>query len=121
MAKHGKGVIVNVASTGAYRGAGAYAASKWAVRGMTKGLAARVGPLGIRVVAVAPTAVETPGIEAVRRGGAGHAVDALLRKLPLGRAGTADDVARVVIFLASDAASFVTGVTVPVDGGELAV
>jgi NAD(P)-dependent dehydrogenase (short-subunit alcohol dehydrogenase family) len=121
MAKHGRGVIVNVASTAAYRGAGPYAASKWAVRGMTKGLAGRVGPIGIRVVAVAPTIIETPGIEAVRRGGAGHAVDELVTRLPLGRAGTADDVARVVILLASDAASFVTGITLPVDGGELTV
>jgi meso-butanediol dehydrogenase/(S,S)-butanediol dehydrogenase/diacetyl reductase len=45
----------------------------------------------------------------------------MVERIPLGRAGTADDVARVVIFLASDAASFVTGVTVPIDGGELTV
>jgi NAD(P)-dependent dehydrogenase (short-subunit alcohol dehydrogenase family) len=121
MAKRGTGVIVNIASTAAYRGAGAYAASKWAVRGMTKGLAGRVGPIGIRVVGVAPTIVETPGMEEVRRGGAARSVEELVTRLPLGRAGTADDVARVVIFLASDAASFVTGITVPVDGGELAV
>ena len=117
------GVIVNVASTAAFRGAGAYSASKWAVRGLTQGLAAQLGPRGIRVVAVAPSLMPTPGISVVReRGGdrVRETLDGIVSGLPLGRAGTPDDVARVVAFLVSDAASFITGVTLPVDGGELA-
>jgi NAD(P)-dependent dehydrogenase (short-subunit alcohol dehydrogenase family) len=117
------GVIVNVASTAAFRGAGAYSASKWAVRGLTQGLAAHLGPHGIRVVGVAPTLVATPGTRAVREsGGAGmdRVLDAIVKDLPLGRAAVPDDVARVVVFLCSDAAAFVTGATIPVDGGELA-
>lgn len=116
------GVIVNVASTAAFRGAGAYSASKWAVRGLTQGLAARLGPEGIRVVAVAPTAVETPGLAEVtsnRRMAVVH--DELVQRLPLGRAATTDDIARAVLFLASDAAAMITGVTLPVDGGELTI
>jgi NAD(P)-dependent dehydrogenase (short-subunit alcohol dehydrogenase family) len=116
------GVIVNIASTAAYRGAGAYSASKWGVRGITAGLAAYLGPRGIRVVAVAPSLVETPGIRATRdRGGErmDEVLDGIVSALPLGRAGSADEIARVVLFLASDAASFVTGATLPVDGGEL--
>ena len=119
----GGGVIVNLASTAAWRGAGAYTASKWAVRGLTKGLAARLGPHRIRVVGVAPTMVATPGTAAVReRGGAAVAqvLDDVVADLPLGRPGVPDDIARVTLFLVSDAAGFVTGVTVPVDGGELA-
>lgn len=118
----GRGVIVNIASTAAYRGAGAYSASKWAVRGLTKGLAAQLGPAGIRVVGVAPSLVDTPGIAAVRDGG-GQRIrdhfDAHINALPLGREAQPDDIARVVVFLAGDAAAFVTGVTLPVDGGEL--
>lgn len=118
------GVIINIASTAAYHYAGAYAASKWAVRGMTKGLAAVLGPSGIRVVAIAPTLVDTPGIKELRKTGGKPLEDqlgALESSLPLGRAGEVDDIAKAALFLASDAASFVTGVTLPVDGGELAL
>lgn len=119
----GGGVVLNMASTAAYRGAGPYSASKWAVRGMTKGAAAALGPSGIRVVAIAPTLIETPGVGALRKS-AGEGVQQQLKTLadtlPLGRVGQVDDVARVALFLVSDAAAFVTGVTVPVDGGELA-
>lgn len=118
------GVILNVASTAAYHGPGAYSASKWALRGVTKGLAPLLGPLGIRVVAVAPTLVETPGIAHLRDVG-GDEMRALLAdlaaRLPLGRVGTPDDIARAALFLVSDAASFITGVTLPVDGGELSL
>ncbi|HEX6389942.1 MAG TPA: glucose 1-dehydrogenase [Solirubrobacteraceae bacterium] len=122
MQRAGRGVIVNIASTAAYRGAGAYSASKWAVRGLTSGLAAQLGPSGIRVVGVAPSLVATPGTGAVREGGGERMADvfsALVDSLPLGREGQPDDIARVVAFLAGDAAAFITGVTLPVDGGEL--
>jgi len=114
------GVILNIDSTAGFEGAGAYSASKWAVRGMTKGLAPVFGPRGIRVVAIAPTLVDTPGIKTLRESPAGELLDNFADKIPLGRIGVPDDVARVALFLASDAASFITGVTVPVDGGALA-
>lgn len=118
------GVVLNVASTAAFRGHGAYSASKWAVRGMTKGLAPVVGPAGIRVVAVAPSITETPGMGDLRRAG-GPAMRERIAGVggrnPLGRVGVPDDVARVALFLASDAAAFMTGVTVVVDGGSLSV
>src|SRR5690349_4088361 len=66
------GVILNIDSTAGFEGAGAYSASKWAVRGMTKGLAPVFGPRGIRVVAIAPTLIETPGIETLRESPAGE-------------------------------------------------
>ena len=62
------GVIINIASTAAYRGSGAYSGSKWAVRGLTEGMAPVVGPWGIRVVAIAPSITETPGTTALRHG-----------------------------------------------------
>jgi NAD(P)-dependent dehydrogenase (short-subunit alcohol dehydrogenase family) len=118
------GVIVNISSTAAFRGAGAYAASKWAVRGLTQGLGAHLGPQGIRVVGVAPTVVSTPGNdEVMRRGGEAmqRRAEDLIGRIPLRRGAEPDDVARVVSFLVSDAASYLTGITIPVDGGELAV
>ena len=114
------GVIVNIDSTAGFEGAGAYSASKWAVRGMTKGLAPVFGPRGIRVVAIAPTLIETPGIDELRDSPAGELLDSFVDKIPLGRVGVPDDIAKVALFLVSDAASFITGVTVPVDGGALA-
>lgn len=115
------GVIVNVASTAGFRGAGPYSASKWAVRGLTQGLAPVVGPAGIRVVAVAPSLTETAGLASYVGGDdeAAGLVESVGAKLPLGRMGVPDDTARVVLFLASDAASFITGQTLVVDGGSL--
>jgi NAD(P)-dependent dehydrogenase (short-subunit alcohol dehydrogenase family) len=114
------GVILNIDSTAGYEGAGAYSASKWAVRGMTKGLAPVFGPRGIRVVAIAPTLIETPGIEALRDSPAGEMLDSFIEKIPLGRVGVPDDIARAALFLVSDAASLITGTTIRVDGGALA-
>ena len=114
------GVILNIVSTAAYEGAGAYSASKWALRGLTKGLAPVFGPKGIRVVAIAPTLIETPGIDTLRES-AGELLEGFEEKIPLGRVGVPDDVAMVALFLVSDAAGFVTGTTIPVDGGALSM
>jgi NAD(P)-dependent dehydrogenase (short-subunit alcohol dehydrogenase family) len=128
MAAHGGGVIVNLDSTAGFRaggaGAGAYVASKHAVRGLTKSLAVELGPLGVRVLAVAPTLVETPGIQALATSGGaavGDMLGQLAARLPLGRTGVPDDVARVVLFCASDLSMFMTGSTLLVDAGDLAL
>lgn len=123
------GVIVNIASTAGYKAGGPgvahYVSSKHAVRGLTKSLAVELGPLGIRVLAVAPTLIETPGIEAgrdaFRESGMGDILDSYGQRLPLGRVGVADDVARVVLFAASDLALFMTGSTLLVDAGDVAL
>lgn len=112
------GAIVNIASTSAIlasRNRTAYGASKHAVAGLTKQLAFEFGELGIRVNAVAPGVVRTPLTEAYFA--RPDTADRLAAAYPLGRAAMPDDVAEVVLFLASDAARFVTGAVVPVDGG----
>lgn len=121
------GVIVNVSSVAGSRagyppGIAHYVSSKHAVEGLTKALAVELGPRGWRVVAVAPGTVVTDGL-VERFGPAGGDDDpylALTRRMPIRRPALADDVARVVLFLASDAAAMVTGCTLPVDGGQLA-
>jgi NAD(P)-dependent dehydrogenase (short-subunit alcohol dehydrogenase family) len=125
--KPNRGVIINIVSTAAFNASNGanpahYVASKHAVAGLTKSLAVELGPQGIRAVGVAPTLTETPGVEAKRAEGAGVS-DALVKygqALPLGRLGLPDDIARVVLFAASDFAAFVTGSVIPVDGGDLA-
>lgn len=120
------GVIVNVASTAAYRadapGVAHYVASKFGVRGLTQSLAVELGPHGIRVLAVAPTVTLTPGLEEQRAPleAAGFALDDLGPRLPLGRVAVPDDIARVVLFCASDLSLLMTGSTLLVDAGELA-
>lgn len=119
-AKHG--VIVNIASVGGLTGAkggAAYVASKHAIVGLTKNIAATYGTDGIRCVAVAPGAVDTGipiGGQPSERGFA--AMNRILPSNP--RAGTADEIAAVVTFLASSDASFINGTVVVVDGGWLA-
>lgn len=123
------GVIVNIASTAGFRAAGPgiahYVSSKHAVRGLTKSLAVELGNRGIRVLAVAPTLIETPGIEegraAFEAAGLGDLLDQMGARLPLGRVGVPDDVARVVLFCATDLAGFMTGSTLAVDAGDLAL
>ena len=124
-AGHG-GVILNTSSGGGFRGrsnGAAYIAAKHGVQGITKSLAIEFGPLGIRVLGLAPTLVETPGTEANRdeRRNFGMDNDVLARMLPLGRIGLPDDIARVALFCVSDMAMFMTGSTLFVDGGHLAM
>jgi 3-oxoacyl-[acyl-carrier protein] reductase len=113
--------IINLASVAAEKGGGAmgnvwYGATKAAVVAITKGLGRELGPEGIRVNAIAPGMMET---EMVR----GHLTpelrEKLLARFPLGRFAEPEDVARLALFLASDAASFITGETIAVDGGFL--
>lgn len=119
------GVIVNVASTAGFRaaaGISAYVASKHAVVGLTKNLAIELGPVGIRVVGVAPGVIDTPGVQEqlAPLKAAGLDVGGRMTRTLLGRAGQPDDVARVITFLASDLAAWVTGDVVAVDAGALA-
>lgn len=123
-------VIVNVGSVSGMRGRtslAAYVAAKHGVHGLTKTLALELAPLGIRVVAVAPSMVDTPGMRA-RREGVGdaeaeqlEALEAtLIRSNPSRRQAVPDDIARAVWFLSTDAATYLTGAVVPVDGGVTA-
>jgi NAD(P)-dependent dehydrogenase (short-subunit alcohol dehydrogenase family) len=126
----GGGVIINIESMAAFRGrAGCahYSASKHGVSGLTKSLAVELGPRGVRVLAIAPTLAETPGVHARRAaaaGAGGQMTTSLEQKvvaaIPLGRTAQPDDVARVALFCASDLAAFVTGTTVFADGGHSA-
>ena len=113
------GAIVMVASVAglvASPGLGGYAATKAALISMTKTMSAEWGPLGIRVNAVAP------GVTWTDRNQWGEEVQAQARKsVPLGRIGDQKEIARVILFLASDLASYVTGQTVVADGGATVV
>jgi 3-oxoacyl-[acyl-carrier protein] reductase len=118
----GGGRIVNIGSRASshasLNGVQAYTAAKHALAGLTRQLAADLGPSGITVNLVAPGLVRSnPDRDAqwARYGEAGQ--QALLSRVGLRRLGTPDDIARAVLFLASDLAAFVNGVVLPVDGG----
>ncbi|WP_341316525.1 glucose 1-dehydrogenase [Paraburkholderia sp. IMGN_8] len=121
MQAQGHGSIVNVSSSYGHEGAAyasVYAGSKHAVEGMTKSAALEVAASGVRVNAVAPGPTETGMLD--RFTGTAERKRALVSTVPLGRIGQPDDIARAILFLASDAASFVTGQIVSVDGGKTA-
>lgn len=114
MREAGGGSIVNLSSTAGLQGyayLGAYVASKWGVRGLTKAAALELGPTGIRVNSVHPGPIETPmtaGIDAE-----------VAASQPIGRFGQPEEISRLICFLASDDASYSTGSEFVADGGQV--
>jgi NAD(P)-dependent dehydrogenase (short-subunit alcohol dehydrogenase family) len=113
-----RGVVLNLTSVHEripWTGYSAYTTSKAGLSMLTKTLAQEAAPSGVRVVALAPGAIQTPINRDVWSDPA--QLQDLLTKIPMGRMGTVDEVARMVAILVSDAASYITGTTVFVDGG----
>jgi 3alpha(or 20beta)-hydroxysteroid dehydrogenase len=113
------GSIVNISSVAGLRGsAGAFAhgASKWAVRGMTKSAAQDLAPVGVRVNSVHPGLIATAMLDQLGE----QPREALGARIPMGHTADADDVARLVLFLASDESAYCTGHEFVVDGGMTA-
>ncbi len=116
MERSGGGSIVNVSSVAGLRGipgSFAYTGTKWAIRGLTKAAAIDLAPRGIRVNSIHPGPIDTPmrGVRTVEQ------TKNRLAKVPMGRVGTAEEVARLTLFLLSDDSSYVTGAEVAIDGG----
>jgi NAD(P)-dependent dehydrogenase (short-subunit alcohol dehydrogenase family) len=125
LVRRGGGVIINVASVAAVRGAGfvhqhAHGAAKGGVLAFTKHLVVSGAPHRIRAVSISPGMILTPATRPVVEAADGPG-STLLASIPSGRFGEPDDVARVAAFLASDAAAYINGADVAVDGGVTAV
>lgn len=124
MVKRKKGVIINIASVAmGQQGVGFpnivhYCASKGGIVAMTEALALELAPYNIRINAVAPGMIETPMIESVKQDP--KMIEAMMARVPMHRFGKPEEVANLVLFLASDASSYMTGSTVVIDGGWLA-
>jgi 3-oxoacyl-[acyl-carrier protein] reductase/7-alpha-hydroxysteroid dehydrogenase len=115
MIAQGAGVILSTSSMVSISGQPsgfAYPASKFAVNGLTVSLARELGPKGIRVNAVAPGIIETDMMKAVPK----EVIDPMIQRIPLKRLGQPEDIANAFAFLASDEASYITGVVLSVDG-----
>lgn len=121
MIRQGSGVIVNVSSIAARNGGGpgatVYAAAKAAVMTVTKGLARELAPKGVRVNAVSPGTVDNYFHQ---RFSTRQILDSVVAMTPAGRLGTNEDVADTIVFLCSDAARYIHGQTIEVNGGILA-
>lgn len=122
MQRHGGGAIVNTASAAGLsgsRGVSAYVASKHGIVGITKGAALEYARDKIRVNAVCPGTIHTSMIDRFT-GSDRRLIDQFAESQPVGRLGSAEEVASAVLWLCSDESSFITGVALPVDGGRLA-
>lgn len=117
MVEQKSGAIVNISSYTAQisMGLNTYSASKGAVRAISKAAATQYGQSGIRVNAVFPGVIQTPMTEGLNE--SSETVERLIRATPLQKLGTPDDVARSVLFLASDDAGYITGAELVIDGG----
>jgi len=121
MQAQGSGSIVNLSSTMGHRGApgaSVYTASKHAVEGLTKAAALEAAPFGVRVNAVAPGPVDTEML--TRFTGSAERKAGLIGGVPFKRAATPEEIARTIVFLASDKVPYITGQTIDVNGGKTA-
>jgi NAD(P)-dependent dehydrogenase (short-subunit alcohol dehydrogenase family) len=122
MREQGRGAIVNCSSLGGLvglPGRASYHATKHGVLGLTKSAALEYAPRGVRINAVCPGTIDTPMVADMLARGALDMAE-VVRAQPIGRLGTADEIAAAVLWLCSPAASFVVGVALPVDGGYTA-
>ena len=120
MRKQGCGAIVNCSSIGGLvggAGRGTYQATKHGVLGLTKSAALEYAARGIRINAVCPGLIHTPMADRMIAGGQADALSAMLKDVPIGRLGRAEEVANAVLWLCSPAASLVVGHALVVDGG----
>ncbi len=122
MVERKRGVIINVGSIAGHHGGGpgaaVYAAAKGGVMCLTKGLAKELAPHGIRVNGIAPGVIDTPFHE---RLSTPELIAQFAASIPMGRVGTSEECGRVIAFLASDAASYIQGETIEINGGQLMV
>ena len=122
MIERRRGAIINVGSIAGHHGGGpgaaVYAAAKAGVMCLTKGLAKELAPYGVRVNGVAPGVIQTPFHDRVSTP---ELMQQFAASIPLGRVGTSEEVGSVIAFLASDAASFILGETIEINGGQLMV
>ncbi len=122
MVQNRYGKIVNISSTAGKSsstfGGIHYTASKAAVLGITRHLARELGQYGINVNAVCPGSIDTPMLS---ESSSGDKIEAAVKKIPWGRLGRPEEVANLVLFLASDASRYITGASIDINGGELTV
>ena len=124
MVKQKKGVIVNIASVAmgqvgcGFAGIVHYCASKGGIVAMAEAMALELAPLGIRINTISPGAIDTPMMESTKQDP--QILEGILRRIPLQRVGKPEEVSNLVLFLCSDASSYMTGSTVVIDGGWLA-